>query len=399
MVANYRGVLSVPGAYRLMSTALLARLPQAMAPLAVLLLVRAATHSYAAAGLAVGAYALANAGSAPVQGRLVDRLGRAWVLVPSALGMATLLAGLTVSASARGPAGLLVGVAGLAGALAPPVAPAVRALFGEVFEDSVLRERAYALDSVLQEVAWASGPLLVAVVISIASPAAAVMLLAALYVIGTFLFVRSPLARDPDRARGAFERRSALANEELRALLAPIALMGVGLGAVEVGLPALALHAGSRPASGLLLTVWSVGSMVGGLWYGARAWGPALVHRYRILMLAAVALTAPLILARSVPAGIVGSLLAGLTIAPVFSCQYALVGRSVSTGSANEAFTWVSSALIGGVALGSAIAGATVGPAGVSGPFLVACAASTLAASLAFRISDAVPAAGGVARL
>jgi MFS family permease len=391
MVANYRGVLSVPGAYRLMSTALAARLPQAMAPLAVLLLVRGATHSYAAAGLAVGAYALANATCAPVQGRLVDRLGRAWVLVPSALGMAALLAGLTASASAGGHAGLLVVLSGLAGALAPPVAPAVRALFGEVFEDPVLRERAYAVDSILQEVAWATGPLVVAVVIAIASASTAVMLLAALYVIGTFLFVRSPLARDRGREPTVVKRRSALASADLRALLAPIALMGVGLGAVEVGLPALALHAGSRPASGLFLTLWSVGSMVGGLWYGARAWRPTLVHRYRGLMVLAVALTAPLILARSVPAGIVGSLLAGLTIAPVFSCQYALVGRSVSAGSANEAFTWVSSALIGGVALGSAIAGASVGAAGVSGPFLVACAASTLAASLAFRISEHVP--------
>jgi MFS family permease len=390
MVANYRDVLSVPGAHRLMSTALLARLPQAMAPLAVLLLVRGATHSYAAAGLAVGAYAFANAGCAPVQGRLVDRIGRTWVLVPSALGMAALLTSLTASASSGGPAGLLVVLSGLTGALAPPVAPAVRALFGEVFETPEVRERAYALDSVLQEVAWATGPLLVALVITIASAGIAVMLLAALYVLGTFLFVRSPLARDPERTRVRSERRSALASADLRALLAPIALMGVGLGAVEVGLPALALHAGSRPASGLFLTVWSVGSMVGGLWYGSRVWRPTLVHRYRGLMLLAVALTAPLILARSVPAGVVGSLLAGLTIAPVISCQYALVGRSTTAGNANEAFTWVSSALIGGVALGSAVGGATVGPAGVSGPFLVACAASALAASLAFRISDPV---------
>jgi MFS family permease len=391
MVSNYRDVLSVPGAYRLMSTALLARLPQAMAPLAVLLLVRGATHSYAAAGFAVGAYAFANAGCAPVQGRLVDRFGRAWVLVPSALGMAALLAGLTASASGGAPAGLVVVLSGLAGALAPPVAPAVRALFGEVFEDPELRERAYALDSVVQEVAWATGPLVVALVITVASAAAAVILLAALYVFGTFLFVRSPLARDPRRAPIAGERRTALASADLRALLAPIALMGVALGGVEVGLPALALHAGSRPASGVFLTLWSVGSMVGGLWYGSRVWRSTLVHRYRMLMLLAVGLTAPLVLARSVPAGIVGSLLAGLTIAPVFSCQYALVGRSASAGTANEAFTWVASALIGGVALGSAVGGATVGPVGVSGPFLVACAASALAASLTFRISDRVP--------
>src|SRR5436305_1776232 len=85
MVANYRSVLSVPGSVRLLSTALLGRLPQGMASLAILLLVRATTHSYAAAGLAVGAYALTNAACVPLQGRLVDRLGRVRVLAPSAV--------------------------------------------------------------------------------------------------------------------------------------------------------------------------------------------------------------------------------------------------------------------------------------------------------------------------
>jgi predicted MFS family arabinose efflux permease len=76
------------------------------------------------------------------------------------------------------------------------------------------------------------------------------------------------------------------------------------------------------------------------------------------------------------------SLLAGLTIAPMFSCQYALVGRSVSAGSETEAFTWVSAALIGGLAAGSAIGGAVIGLGGVSAPFMIACLATVLAALL-----------------
>ena len=54
MLAPYRNVLVVPGAVRLLASALVARLPQGMSGLAVLLLVRGATHSYAAAGGAVG---------------------------------------------------------------------------------------------------------------------------------------------------------------------------------------------------------------------------------------------------------------------------------------------------------------------------------------------------------
>jgi predicted MFS family arabinose efflux permease len=52
----------------------------------------------------------------------------------------------------------------------------------------------------------------------------------------------------------------------------------------------------------------------------------------------------------------------------------------VSAGSETEAFTWVSAALIGGLAAGSAIGGAVIDPAGVSAPFVVGVMAMTLAA-------------------
>lgn len=86
MVARYRSVLSVPGSPALIVSALLARLPLGMYSLAFLLLVRETHHSYAVAGLTVGAYAFCNAASAPLEGRLVDRFGRARVLPPFALG-------------------------------------------------------------------------------------------------------------------------------------------------------------------------------------------------------------------------------------------------------------------------------------------------------------------------
>ena len=100
-------------------------------------------------------------------------------------------------------------------------------------------------------------------------------------------------------------RAAALAIPALRVLLAPLALMGTALGAIDVGLPSLALHAGSRPSSGLLLALWSLGSLRGGLWYGSRSWRAPLAQRYCVLMTAAVLCTAPLVIARTIPEGIV----------------------------------------------------------------------------------------------
>jgi MFS family permease len=383
MLSKYRSVLGRPGAARMFASALVARFPQGMAPLAVLLLVRGATHSYAVAGFAVGAQALATAGCAPVIGRLVDQVGRRRVLAPLACGQAAVYALLVVAAGRDNGGPVLIGLCALAGALLPPIAPVVRVALREVYEELDVRETAYSLEAVLQELIWISGPLLVALLIALTSPALAVALLGVLCVAGTGVFLRSPLLRrGADTGVEADERRSALAIPELRALLGPVALTGAGLGAIEVGLPSLALHAGSRPASGLLLALWSAGSLVGGLWYGSRVWQSPLRSRYQRLLVLAVLCTAPLIAARSIGAGMVCSVLAGLTVAPMFSCQYALVGRSVSAGSETEAFTWVSAALIGGLAAGSAIGGAVIGPAGVSGPFVVSCLATTLAAAL-----------------
>lgn len=385
MVTKYRSVLSVPGSPALILSALVGRLPLGMSSLALLLLVRATHHSYAVAGLAVGAYALASAAAAPVQGRLVDRFGRMRVLAPCAVAQAIVLVTFVLASSADASGLALVPLAALAGALVPPVSPTARALLREVFHDPSVRDTAYALDSVAQELVWITGPLLVALVVGFSSPEVAVLLAAAVCVLGTVLFVRSPLARGSGTRAAHEPRVTALSNPELRVLLAPMALIGAGLGATEVGLPSLALHAGSRPASGLLLAAWSVGSMVGGLWYGARVWNSSLSSRYRLLLAAAVVCTAPLILARSVPEGIVGSLLSGLTIAPVFSCQYALVGRAATPGNENETFTWFSAALVGGLAAGSAIGGASIGAGGVGAPFVISCLATALAAAIALR--------------
>lgn len=379
MVDRYRSVLAAPGCARVFGTALVGRLPQGMTSLAILLLVREHTQSYAAAGVAVGAYDFATAGGAPVLGRLVDRFGRRRVLPPVAVAQCLALCALLIAAHGGAGAAALIALSAIAGSLMPPIAPAVRALLRDLLPDPEVRETAYALESVIQEVIWIAGPLVVGAVIAIASPTVALLVSSSVCIAGTTLFVTSPGARGRGVRAMHGGRPQVLAIAELRAMLAPIFLNGLAIGAISVGLPALALHAGSRPATGVLLAVWSLGSVTGGLWYGARSWRAPLGRRYPILLLSGVACTAPLILARTVPEGIVGALVAGLTLAPVFSCQYALVGRAVPDGVETEAFTWVSSALIGGLAAGAALGGAAVASAGFSAPFAVGCAAMALA--------------------
>ncbi len=386
MFVRYRSVLSVPGCARVLGTALIARLPQGMTSLGILLLIRSHTGSYAAAGIAVGAYDFATAAGAPLVGRLVDRFGRRRVLGPGAVLQTTVLVALVAAAGAGAGAAPLIVLSALAGGLWPPIAPSVRALLRDLVRDARARETAYALESVIQELVWITGPLVVAGVNAFASPATAVLLSGTVSICGTLLFISSPAALGRGSREARHRRVPVLAIPELRALLGPIFLNGLAIGAIAVGLPALALHAGSRPASGLLLALWSVGSITGGLWYGSREWRAPLTARYRALLWTGVICMAPLIAARTIPEGVVGAVLAGLVIAPVFSCQYALVGRTVPSGVETEAFTWVSSALVGGLAAGSALGGGAVSAGGVGAPFVIAVMAMGLAAVSALRM-------------
>lgn len=100
MLRPYRPVLAVPGSLRLFASALVARMPQGMSTLAILL-VRDETHSYPAAGAAVGAFTWVTAalvggiaaGSA-AGGAVIgaDGVGAPFVLACLAMALAAVLA-------------------------------------------------------------------------------------------------------------------------------------------------------------------------------------------------------------------------------------------------------------------------------------------------------------------
>jgi MFS family permease len=355
-----------------------------MSSLALLLLVRADTHSFALAGGVVGAFSVAEAVFAPVLGALVDRAGPALVLLPSAAAQAVLLAGLVLVAQSSAPATTLIALAAGSGACMPPVSACVRMLWPRIATDRALRDAAYALDATSQEVVWTAGPLLVGVLAGAFSPQAAVLAAAGISVAGTAWFASSPLARGSARGPLRQPRANPLASVGVRTVLNAGALLGVSFGAVEVGLPALALRDHARGAAGLLLGTWSIGSMAGGLFYGARSWHLGLERRLPILLAANAAVTLPLVLASGIGSALILSLVAGLCGAPVFSCLYSLIGEHAPEGTTAQAFTWSTTALVAGLAAGSAGAGVVVAGAGVAAAFALSGAAAMMAAAVAF---------------
>jgi predicted MFS family arabinose efflux permease len=125
--SRYLRVLRQPGAARLLAPTLIARIPDAIAGTAIVVVARSVTGSYSAAGLAAGAFGAGTAVSAPLAGRALDRLGQRRVLPLLSAGFAVALAVIALGGGHLG-AGAIIGVAAAAGLARPPVEAALRAL-------------------------------------------------------------------------------------------------------------------------------------------------------------------------------------------------------------------------------------------------------------------------------
>jgi MFS family permease len=359
-LARYRAVLTLPGARGPVAASILGSLPIGMFGLAILLLARDATGSYAQAGRVAGAFGLANAIGAVLQGRLMDRVGQTRVLRPTAVAHLLAVGALVVVAEAGASTAVMALAAAAGGLTLPQVPAAMRSLWGRLTTTTAQRQTAYALVSITFEVAVMTAPVLVAVLTALASPAVAVLVAAALCSAGGLAFTFTAASR---RWRGEPHDVSwlgPLGAVGMRALLTVLLAFGVAFGIVQVAVPAFADAHGSAATGGLLLAALSVGNLTGGLIYGARSWPGTAAFRLTGLLLllgAGFAFLAtagePIVLAAQLA-------LAGLVLAPSTVVGSTLLDHVAPPGTTTEAFAVLVMGIVAGSAAGNALGGALV---------------------------------------
>jgi MFS family permease len=379
---SYLDVLRTPSVPRLLGSAVVGRMPTAMAGLAIVLLVREAGGSYGVAGLVAGAYSVAVGLTSPLLGRLVDRVGQTRVLVVCAVVSAICFGALAAVGQGASPP-LLALLAVLAGASIPPVAACMRALWSELLGRGGQLQAAFAVESIVQELMFVVGPPLVALLAALISPAAAVLGTAALLLAGVGVFATTPASRAWRGQRRAADWAGPLRSPGIRAILVTIVLLAAAFGIVEVAVVAVAERLGSRTLAGPLLALWAVGSIVGGLAFGSTSSGRATERRLVGLLGLVVAGIALLAVASGVVQLGAGMVVAGLGIAPAIACLYLLVDRLAPPGTLTEAFTWVTTAFAAGFAGGNAVGGSLAHWAGGDLAFLAAAGAAAAATLLA----------------
>jgi MFS family permease len=169
----------------------------------------------------------------------------------------------------------------------------------------------------------------------------------------------------------------------MRTLLLAGVGIGAAFGALEVAFPAFAEEDGAASRAGLVFAAQGAGSALGGLVYGARTGAGGAQRAYLVLLAALAPSIALLALAGSLLTMLPLALLSGLVIAPLTAAENELLADVVPEGTLTEAYGWVSTSLVVGIASGNVLAGALVESAGWREAILAAAALSGIAAALA----------------
>lgn len=357
---RYAETLRPPGAATALSASLVGRLSLGMTGLALLILVQSTSGSYARAGIVSAAYAISLGVAAPSRARRADRRGPRGVLRLYGVLHPMAFVLLVVLAREEASTGVLVLAAIVVGATVAPLGSVMRALWGDLLTGPQL-VAAYSLESVVVELCFVTGPLLVAV-LAVVDPTLPALVSGAVAGAGSLMLAVNPAV---GRVTPHPERHSSLAgplvSPAVRALLLTWLCVGAGFGTIEVGVLAFVEEQGSRRAiAGIVLGVWSVGSILGGLAYGARQPTRAPARQLPLLAgLLAVATSLPVLASGPLSLSLL-LLVAGTTIAPYATCCSVLMGQAAPRGTTTEAFAWTSSMIFAGAALGTAAAGLVI---------------------------------------
>ncbi len=367
---------------------MLARLPYGVYALAAILYLADARGSYAVAGLVDAAFGLGAAAGAPWQSRLIDRLGQRRVLVVAAAVDVT-ATGLLIALTETGAPTVALVACGFAGGIAVPnVGGALRALWPILLRGrESLLPTAFAIDSVALEALFTAGPLVAAGIIAVATPAAALVVSAGCSLTGTLAFIaqRPSRAWQPDPDAGAGGRLGALRSSGVRTLAFAALPVGFCFGAVEIALPGFAESHGHRELAGVLLATWSVGSLLGGLVYGAISWRRPTSSVYVWLSGLLALGFLPALAADSIPSMAILITSAGLLVAPQAAACNELIGRVAPAGAVTEAYAWPVTATLVGFAPGTAIGGALVEQVGWEWCFVAAALTALLGFAVVLR--------------
>jgi predicted MFS family arabinose efflux permease len=389
ILARYQEILRRPHVARLLLTSMLARLPQGMSGLSVLLLLTPHV-GYARAGLATGVSVAGSGLSNVLLARAVDRIGARKVLIPVAALYAAAM--LTLAAAAHGAYAAQVGICAVIGLVTPPISAVARGLWPSLLTEDQAQV-VYGLEATAQELIFIAGPATVALIAGLASPRTAVVVSGVTGLVGVLAYVTAPPhARSGPPVPRPRGQRVLFGTGVLRYAVVGVCLT-LGFNMTDI---ATVDFVGGRKASavaGVVLAVWSLGSLIGGVWFGASHHTVTDRKLARVVMFAAAGLAAAALAPDSIGLALI-LLCSGVAVAPTLARLYTRMGSVAGEGTTTEAFGWLAVGFLIGSSLGSTLGGLSVDTIGPRWTFLVA-GAVALCAVPVVNLRRSVASSGG----
>ncbi|WP_328296182.1 hypothetical protein OG218_26385 [Kineococcus sp. NBC_00420] len=420
VLLDYRDLLRLPGAPRAVVGAAVASIPIAVLGLTVLLLVQQSTGSLKTATLVSAALGVGTAAGIVMQGRLLDRMGSRRVLRPLAVAQLLVLVALVGAVHAHAPTVVLVLLAGGAGGCEPHVAGSLRGLWA--FSAADRREQGLTLTSAVFEAAVVTGPLLLAGLLALISPAVSVLVWGVCFSAGTVLLTGSdiasawrpptptpPLRLGASAATGAPVRGTSAPRKRGRrgswrslrrkgrrgGWMGPLQMVGLrrvvwvsavqagALGSVQVAAIAACQVTGRAWLVPWCAAALTIGSLSGTIVLALRRRRGSPVRRLRVLLIVLVAAVSATALIADTAGLLVGLVVVGACSGPVAVTCYAVVDELLPRAELLGGFTTVTAAGLGATSAATAVAGRVADTSGGQVGFVLATVLAAVAAVLA----------------
>ena len=161
----------------------------------------------------------------------------------------------------------------------------------------------------------------------------------------------------------------------------------MAFGLIEVGYPALGTSLAAPALAGILLSVNSIGSALGGAIFGGLHLKMRIERQLATTMgLMSVPLLLHALFQQPIVFGIV-AFFCGLCIAPSIASQSVLVSRLAPAKYAAEAFTWSSCFIVSGLGAGMALGGLLVETTGLRSAFICGALITSAMSIIALQIT------------
>ena len=375
MLDTYRAVFRAPGTAAFTISGFVMGMPQAMYPIALVLIISARDGRYGFAGVTSACFIAGGVAGLPLLSRLVDRLGQHRLLIPAtSVHVAAVLATcalveLDVPDWAVLPPVFVFGFTYLS------VGSLVRARWSWVLAGRPELTTAYSLASILDEAIFVSGPLIATVIATTATPVLILVLAAVLAGSGALTLSFQRGTEPPVHPGGDTPHRSALREPGVALVTLVTVFTGAVFATAEVTMIAFCGQHGHRGLSGLVVALFAGGSGFAGFLYGARQHGGDALSRFRLQAIVFGVLPVLFLIPTDVAVLAVVAFVVGLGTAPALITTFSLVERLVPPAALTEGLTWVQVGLSVGYGAGAAVVGGIADAHGARTAFVATIAA------------------------